>query len=477
METSLSSIVGTLGGGSGVDMVQLAADLSATRFAAKIAQIEERNEALETRITAASQLRSQLSQLTSALGDRMRTGDLAPQGQITNASVASISVTPGASPDGTYALEVEQLAAAQTLVLNPFASAADLVGEGTLTLRFGTVDTGLFTEDVAQTAIDITVEPTDTLEDLAGKINASGSGVTAYIAQGNAGAQLVLKGAEGANNGFILETASTSGTPTAIPGDLTYLGWAPAADTGELRGTAQDALFKFDTIEMTSASNDVTGLPYGISLHLTGTNIGAPATISFASRNDAIAQVMGDFVAALNDITSYLREVASPLGGELGADAGARALKRELASLTSDIIMPNAASDEPRTLADLGVSVNRDGSFRFDNDRLNETLAANPSATAAMFTTGLYGIYATIDNLSRAMGAVGNPGSLAGSVQRYTSQIERNDEKLAKIAEQQERLRETMVKQFVAADRNVSASQSTLSFLQAQIDIWNNSGN
>ena len=83
-----------------------------------------------------------------------------------------------------------------------------------------------------------------------------------------------------------------------------------------------DAKARESAIAMTSTSNDVTGLPDGISLHLTGTNIGTPATISFASRNDAITQVMGDFVAALNDITGYLREVASPLGGELGAGGG-----------------------------------------------------------------------------------------------------------------------------------------------------------
>lgn len=44
-----------------------------------------------------------------------------------------------------------------------------------------------------------------------------------------------------------------------------------------------------------------------------------------------------------------------------------------------------------------------------------------------------------------------------------------------RLSEQQDKLRETMTKQFIAADRNVSASQSTLSFIQSQIEIWNNS--
>lgn len=477
MDSSISSIVTTLGGGSGVDMVKLASDLAEARYAPQIAQYETRNEALETRISAASQLRSQVTELASALGTRIRTGDLAPRPTITNGAVASVSVQAGTSPSGTFSLEVSQLATSQTLALRSFSSSSDPVGEGTLTLRFGTVDGANFTEDTNQTPIDITIDAGDGLDTVASKINAASSSVTAYVANGQAGAQLVLKGPEGAVNGFVLDAQSTGPGPANTPGDLTYLAWSPASDAGELRASAQDAIFQLDTIAMTSASNEVTDLPGGMVLQLTGTNVGAPATIGFASRNDAISGVMGDFVAALNDITSALRELANPLGGELGNDAGARALKRALSGLASEVVMPNAAEDEPSRLADLGLATNRDGSFRLDSERLERTLTENPAATAAMFTTGLFGVFATMDNLARASSAVGDPNSLAGSVNRYTDQIARNDERLAKIADQQARLRENMTKNFAAADRRVAQSQSTLSFLQQQIEIWNSQRN
>ena len=116
---------------------------------------------------------------------------------------------------------------------------------------------------------------------------------------------------------------------------------------------------------------------------------------------------------------------------------------------------------------------NRDGSFRLDTARLNQTLAASPAAAAAMFTTGLFGVFATIDNLARATAASGNPGSLAGSISRYEAQIARNQEALAKITEQQDALRERMTRTFVAADQRISLSNSTLDFLRSQIDVWN----
>jgi flagellar hook-associated protein 2 len=310
------------------------------------------------------------------------------------------------------------------------------------------------------------------------KINATDSGVTAYVANGTSGAQLVIKGEEGLANGFAIETTSTAAAPSATPGDLTYLAWNPASDAGELRQSAQDAAFLFDTIAMTSPSNDISdGLPEGLTLSLRGTNIGQPTQIDFADRTGNISGVMSDLVAALNDITAEVSQSGSALGGVLGADPGTRALKRALSGLTTTVVMPNAGPGEPNTLGDLGLSVNRDGSFRLDPERLQDTLAESPDGAAAMFTTGLFGVFATIDDLARSMSAVGDPGSLAGSVSRYNSQIERNDERLAKIAEQQEALRERMTKQFVAADSNISAFNSTLSFIQSQIAVWNADNN
>ncbi|MEM1197395.1 MAG: flagellar hook protein, partial [Pseudomonadota bacterium] len=98
-------------------------------------------------------------------------------------------------------------------------------------------------------------------------------------------------------------------------------------------------------------------------------------------------------------------------------------------------------------------------------------LANSPEGAAAMFTTGLFGVFATIDGLARDNTAIGDPGSLGGSVTRYEAQIERNDERLERIAEQQENLRAQLARSFNAAQTQISASQSTLSFIQQQFEI------
>ncbi len=479
MDSTASSIVNTLGAGSGVNMAKLAADLSAARFMTQIQRLEARSETNELRISAAAALKSQLSQLASALGDRIRDGDLAPSASVANASVASASVAPGSKGGGTYTLEVSQLAQTQIFASKAYSAADALVGEGTMTLKFGELAGGSFAQNTQRAAVEITIGGSDTLADVANKINVSASGITAYVANGTSGAQLVLKGQEGAENGFVIETSGPGGGGLPLgggapaQGDINYLSWSPASDSGQLRQAAQDAAFTLDGVAMTSASNRATGLPAGLILTLGGTNTGQPTQVSFNAKDGAIKSLMSDFVAALNDITSQLKDSAAPLGGELGNDAGARLLKRSLATLSSQTIMPNAADGEPSTLADLGLSLNRDGSFTLDNSRLSKTLLENADGAAAMFTTGLYGVFATMDSLARKMGTAGDPGALGGSLARYEKQQQRIEDKLSDIAEQQAALRERMTSSFAAADRNVASSQSTLSFLKSQIAVWN----
>ena len=472
--TSGSSIISGLGAGSGVDFIKLASDISAASFAAQRDQITARQTALTAQVSAAAQLRSGLTDLSAALGERLRTGDLAPKGELANPAIAKVSVPAGLSPRGSFSLEVTQLARSQTLLSRPLASSSALVGAGTLSLRFGTVSGSSFSPDAARAAIDITVTDTDTLATLAAKINsASGGAVSAYVATGTGGAQLVMKGKDGAANGFQIEATGAGGG--AVAGDLEYFGWSAATGAAQLQASARDAAFTLDGVAMTSASNRVTGLPGGFSLDLTATNTGAPTTLTFGTSTAAITSVMEDFVTALNDIVGQINDLAAPVGGELGNDPGARELRRDLAGLAARVVMPGAAGNDPRTLGDLGLALNRDGTFKLDTARLNRALDTAPDAVAAMFTTGPTGVFATFDRFARENSLTTDPSSLGGSLKRYEMQQAANEKRLARIAEQQEALRLRLTGEFTASERRVSAAQSTLTFLRQQVDMWSNS--
>lgn len=469
--SAAQSIVTALGGGSGIDMAALASNLANAQFAARTGRLTAKLEVLDKQISAASSLKSMLSGLASSLGDRVRGGDLSPQPQLSNPAVAKASLSGTPLVRGTFALEVTALAAAQTLASPAYAAAASPVGSGTLTLRFGTVSGGSFTADTGRATVDITVPSGAKLSDVASAITAAGTGVTAYVAQTNEGAKLVLKGASGAANGFVLEAAEAPGDP-----GLAQLAWTPA-QPARLLSTAANAAFSIDGLAMSATSNSVVDAIPGVTLALTGTNSSAPAQISFSDPASAISTAMQDLTGALNEVAAALNTAADPKSGELARDPGALALKRSLAGLAGSIIMPGAATGAPATLADLGLTTQRDGTFTLDGKRLAATLKADAAGAAAMFTNGLFGVYATIDAIARRAATPGDPGTLAGSLTRYASQRSKASEDQAKLAEQQETLRAQLSQRFAVADNRIGTSKSTLTFLKNQIASWNASRN
>ncbi len=467
------SIVSALGGGSGIDMAALAKNLAEAQFSGRTSRLTSKSEKLDRQISAASNLKSMLLSLSTSLGDRVRSGDLSPQPQLSNTAVARPSLSGSATPSGSYTLEVTALAHAQVLASPAYAIATSPVGAGTLTLRFGTIAGGGFSEDPAHAAIDVTIASGATLADVASAINGASADITAYVANTADGAKLVLKGMEGSAQGF---TLSANETPGEL--GLAALAWEPTNGApNRLLTGAGDAAFKIDNLAMTATSNNITNAVPGLNLALSATNANAPALISFADPGASVATAMQDLTAALNEVASQLHSAMDPVSGDLANDGGAQALRRALSSLAGATVMPSAAADAPHTLADLGLSTQRDGSFAFDSKRLTATLKANPQGTAAMFTNGLYGVYATIDGISRAASRAGNPGSLAGSIARYSSQKTQVTSDKTKMADAQEKLRAQLAGRFATSENHVGASKATLSFLQNQIAAWNKSGN
>lgn len=472
-QNATSALLTSLGAGSGIDMTALATNLAAAQFAAKTDRLTTQSDKLDKQISAASTLKSAISNLSSSLGDRVRTGDLSPSPLVANASVASATLSGTSQPKGSYSLEVTSLATSQTLASPAYTAATDPVGAGSLKLRFGTTASGLFTDDPAHAAVDITIPTGATLADVASAINAKNAGVTAYISNTTDGAKLVLKGADGAANSFVLDATQTPGQE-----GLANLAWNPAAPgTGRLLTSAGNANLKIDGLAVTSASNTLADAIPGVTLSLTGTNTGSPTKVSFSDPSAAITTAMTDLTAALNEIVAQLNTLTDAKTGELARDGGAMALKRSFQQLTSTIIMPNAPEGTPRTLSDLGVSIQRDGTFTLDSARLAKTLKADPLAVGAMFTNGVSGVYATIDKISRGAAVVSNPASLAGSLDRFNKQKTQLTQDQSKLAEKQDTLRQQLIARFSVADNAVGASKSTLSFLKNQIAAWNSGNN
>lgn len=445
-------------------MTALANNLATAQFSSRTDRLAAKSDKLDAQISAASNIKSLLLGLDTSLGALVRSGNLARTPTIGSAAVASAALSGSSQPSGSYSLEVTKLAGGQQLASAPFAATTSPVGSGTLTLKFGTVSGSTFAQDSGHAAVDITIPQGATLGDVATAINGANAGVSAYVTKTVDGAQLVLKGAEGAANGFVLEAGDPS---------LSALAWNPASTSGKLLAAASDAAFKVDGLAMTAKSNTVTDAIPGVKLQLSGINAGAPTTVTFSDPTSAIASSMQDFVDALNEVVGALNG-ATTIGGDLANDAGARALKRSLSSLGSTTIMPGATG-AARTLADLGLKTQRDGTFALDTDRLSATMTADPQGVTAMFTNGVNGVYGTVDRIYRAAISTSDAYSLGSSIAGYTKSRTGISSEKASLAEQQEKLRARLVSQFTASETRIGASKSTLAMLSNQIAQWNKS--
>lgn len=461
-----SAILTALGTASGIDMNALADNIASAEFLARNNQLSAKETKLQAQISDASALKSQLLTLATSVGDRVRAGDLAATPAISDGAVASVTAGTGGGGSGVYTLEVGTLASPEVITSPAYAAGSSTVGSGTLTLRFGVISGGTFTEGSSHAAATITIASGATLSDVAGAINGANTGVTAYVANSGNGAQLVLKGMDGASNAFVLDASENAADP-----GLSNLAWS-ASDTSRQIGSAGNAAFKLDGVSMTSADNTLTDIAPGLSMTLAGTNAGKPARITFSNPTSAISSTMSDLASALNEIVSALTSDTDAVSGSLNADPGARALRQTLAQLPSQVVMPNAANGSPSTLADLGLRINRDGTFDIDPTRLGATLASDPAGAAAMFTTGLYGVYATVDAMSRRMTSITDPASIGYSITRYTTKQTDVTQQQSDLATKQEAERVRLVTQFSHTDAVVSGYKSTLAFLQAQIAVW-----
>ena len=468
--SATQALLTELGVSGNINASSLADELSVAEYSGQVDQLNSTNSTLATQISDASSLMNMVSTLSTSLDTLISAGSLSSQPQIANSAVATVSAGT-VSGSGTASLEVDHLAQGQTVASPTIPTSTTDLGSGSLTITLGTISGSTFTAGTAS-PINVTIAAGSTLAQMATAINYSGAGVSAYVATNSTGQQLVITGPQGAANAFTISATESSTDP-----GLAKFAYDPSSSSttgATLAEPATDASYILNGVSRTSASNSITDAAPGISLNLTGTNVGSPTTISFTNPTSSIGTAMTDLVSALNSIVAALN-TDTAVGGAMNNNPGARAMTQALSALSSTTVMPDATAGQPATLGDLGLTTNKDGTFTLDSTVLNKAISSNPAAVTAMFTTGVNGVYATIYNLSSAVSDPTNPDSLAGSSADLTTQQTANTAQLSKIATEQAALRATLLTQFSALNSTVTADKSTQSFLTQQVALWTNS--
>ena len=485
--TTLSTATGTIssaGIGSGLDVSSIVAKLMAVEQQ-PLTKLQTQEASLQAQLSAFGQLNSVVSQLKDATTPLLDPSTYA----LTNAassdpSSVSAGTTSGALP-GLYMVSVSQLSASQSVVSpgGQYTDSTSPVGTGSITITLGTWSTGqtAFTPKAGATAITIPIGASDnTLAGIRDKINAANAGVTATLVTDATGTRIALQSSNGgAANGFQIQVADDDGNNTDNAG-LSRLAFDPPGGAAQmtLAQSSADTLATINGIAVTSASNTLANVIDGITFSL-GKVTTQPVTVSVTRNTDAIKAKVSAFVAAYNQLNTFLAQAthydaATKQAALLQGDGTTTAIQNQLHALVGT---KSGASATFATLSSIGVELQKDGSLKLNDAKFGDAVAKLPELSKAL---------ANVDTTTASNNGVGkrfaawttgllaSNGALPGKAKSIQDQIARNQKDQDALSDRLDATEARMRAQYNKLDSTMAQANALAKYVTQQF-YFNNS--
>ena len=393
--------ISSLGVGSGLDLGSLVNGLIEAERVPAETRLVQKEQDLTAELSAFGLLRSSLAQFQSSFsGLQSSTAFNAKSISLSNENAPFSATVENFADVGSYSVEVSAIARAQSLATNAataFATVDDVVGEGTLTIQFGTTTTVpsyAFTPDSAQSpqVLDISAaNGNNTLSGLRDYINDNDFNVQAAIVNDGSGYRLVLTSERtGAMNSMEISVSGDGdGNDTDNTG-LSQLAFNASAQ-GSLGQTvaAQDAALSVNGLAITRDTNTVTGAINGVTLELEKADIGNIVNVDISENRNEITASINGFVEAYNglaesidSLTAYNPETRS--GSILTGDFTVRSIESRIRSIVFGSVA--GLQGNVRSLVDIGITTDSTGKLNVDQARLEDALDNNSDEVQALFT-------------------------------------------------------------------------------------------
>jgi len=371
---------------------------------------------------------------------------------------------------GEYRVQIQQLATQTRLTgtrVETESIHTDLNKTGTLTFNGG--DEGLTVE----------VEETDSLRDISDKINSQTkeSGIRSSIVDN----RLILSNTE-----FGDKDITVSGTDTL------------AADLG-LDGIeavkGQIAQFTVDGLAIERPTNTIDDVIEGLSFNLTNVHEGTESTIVKVSEDmEKAADSLQKLVEQYNSTQGYIKSqlsVGDPSaeGNKTGTLSGDGSLMRLQSNLRMMMTKQTDNGTSVKSIADLGVTISRDGVASFDKSVLEEKVKDAPQAVSDFFsktettpeTTDAEG--EVVPASSKKVGFAvdmrsfvneyisGSSGIIKTRNDTYDRMIKDVDSRISQFEDRLEAKKARYIKQFTALDTAMMQAESQLEQMYSQLGM------
>lgn len=438
-------------GGSVIDVASLVSQLVAVTKAPQESLISARTQAVTAQISAVGTLKNALATFQSSLSTISTPSAFNTVAASSSDPTAFTATADSSAVLGSYSVDVSQLAQAQQLVSNAFASgSSSVVGTGTLKLTLGS----------SSVSVDIAASG-DTLAGIAAAINgASGNpGIQASVVTGTDGAHLVLTSSlTGSTNAIqIAETDGGSGLA-----GLTYSSGSPG--NYRVQTAAQDASISISGVAYTSASNTVTDALSGVTLNLLAATT-STATLSVSTDTSTVESNISAFVTAYNTLQGSLSSLGSydattSTAGPMMGDALLSGVQNQVRSTLYSLV--DTGSSTYNSLASIGITTNPDGTLSVNAATLSSALTSDFAAVSQLFsgTSGIAGALNT--QISANLTAGGPIDSRSKTLIQQESALTQQS---TQLDQQMNELTASLTEQYSALNTLLSSLQSTSSYL------------
>ena len=282
----------------------------------------------------------------------------------------------------------QSLAAVLVIGRNPFRPLDDDYRRflDLLSIQIGNWAGGSFAAGAAA-AVPVTVAATDTLSDIATKINNADAGVSATVLRDASGERLLVRSSTtGEVNGFQITATDDDGNNTDAAGlsRLAYGGTSGAMHGMSLSQAGANAQATVNSVPISSATNTISDALPGITLNLNKVTTG-PVEVGVLQDKDGIRKNLQAFVDAYNAINNMLvtatkydpdTKTAGSLQGDSTAVGLQNALRRMMGSVTP--------GGDFQRLSDIGITIKTGGVMSIDNTKLDKAME-NPAALQRLF--------------------------------------------------------------------------------------------
>ena len=336
-----------LGTGQGIDVTATVNQLIANlRGPEQVWQTQQ--QILQGQSSALTQLNTEVTALSNAV-DTLNdpAGALSARAVSSSQPAIATATASNSTPVGSHTIVVNNLASSSSYYSSAVASSTTVLAAGAFTIQVG-----------SQPATTITIDDTNnTLDGLAAAITNANLGVTASVVNDSTGARLaIVSNASGAASDLTVNNAGSS------------LSFTKGA-------TGTDASLTIDGVPISSAGNTIANSVAGLTLNLVGAAPGTQVQIAVSPDTTKVTQAVTDFVTAYNTIiqdlsSQFTYNASTGSAGALASDAGARMVQTELLSAVTYAGTGNSFN----TLAQLGVSMNNDGTLTVDDAKLSSAV-------------------------------------------------------------------------------------------------------